>query len=423
MPLKIKDRDEELELSPSEWNSVNVGDGHIALANPDRPKILISYALTVDKGKTSPDDYTIFIFKNECISEKDIFQLSEDTQKETIGYIFSIQAMMSQEHDYAQDKYFLRYALKAFYKLLRQDDGIPFITPDSNLPDFKLTDFYPEDSIILILWNERLKQIEGFDINHYLPFLYRYGYRHIKDEYRLSGTSHRQKEMEREVKRLEKEMKKLEIALNKVNSGDSAERIKTKIKELENEINDLNEIRKLEKRIVLKPISKDLENEDYIIQLVIDLLAYQDHPLVIFHLLYQVIELLMPKIAMKKLKEFTAKVENEPEYTSLSNMRDHLEELQEIQKEKGNIKTLFESSRPFSDNQDQKLKSECNKFLEKQQTIEKKIEEPAEYLYKVRNLIVHNYRNLSDESKRLLDEKINVKFEKLLIDLLINFKT
>ncbi len=421
MPLKIKNKDDgkEIVLSPPDWNSVNFDDGCIALTNPNRPEIPINYALTVDKGETSPDDYTIFIFRNECDFGKKSFQVSEDTQKDSIGYIFPIQTFISEKNDYVQNKYFLRYALKAFYKLLRQDDRIPFITPGSMLPDFKLTDFYPDGSIILILWNEKLKQIKGFDINHYLPCLYRYGYRYIKDENKLSDTSHRQKEMKREVNRLRKEMKRLQNALNKA-SSENSERIKSKIKELGNEMNDLNEIRKLEKRIVLKPISKDLENEDYMIQLFIDLLPYQDHPLVIFHLLYQVIELLMPKIAMKELKKFIEKVENEPEYRSLSNMRDHLEKLQKIQQEKGNIKRLF-SSIQFSDKQDQKLKSECKKLLENQD-IEKEVQEPAEYLYAVRNLIVHEYRKLSDENKKLLGEKINVKFEKLLIDLLINFK-
>jgi len=441
MPLKIKDGEKETELFPPDWSSVNFGAGrYLTLTNKDgSEEIEIGYALKFDKGTASPDEYRIYIFKNECISENEpvsgdaIFQISsKSSEKKTVGYIFSIQEIISGSHEDVKDKYFIRYASKAFYKLLRQDDGIPFVISE-NGTDFKLTDFYPDDSFILILWEKELK---NFNINHYLPFLYKYGYRYVTDIGKLSDTiqkEHLKKEIETlnikafEIKKLEKRKRKIKKLKKTKAISKEIESLEDKIKEIQSEIEKLEdkikikEIKTLDKRIILKPISEDLGNEDYITQLFINLLPYQEHPLVIFHLLYQVIELLMSKIAMRELKKIIEKARH-PEYRSLSDMKEDLEKLQKIQQEKGNIKKLF-SSVQFFDKQDQKLKSECEIFLkmqepEKQEPGPEK-QEPAEFLYKTRNLIVHEYRNLKERA--LIEEKINIRFEKMLIDLLIEY--
>lgn len=443
MPLKIKDGEKETELFPPDWSSVNFGAGrYLTLTNKDgSEEIEIGCALKFDKGTASPDEYRIYIFKNECISENEpvfgdaVFQISsKSSEKKTVGYIFSIQEIISGNHENVKDKYFVRYASKAFYKLLRQDDGIPFVMPE-NGTDFKLTDFYPDDSFILILWEKELK---NFNVNHHLPFLYKYGYRYVTDIGKLSDTIQKErlkKEIETlnikafEIKKLEKRKREIK-KLKKTNSKeiesfeDKIKAIQAEVEELEDKIK-IKEIKTLDKRIVLRPVSKELKNEEYITQLFINLLPYQDHPLVIFHLLYQVIELLMPKIAMRELKEFIEKAKH-PEYRSLADMREDLEKLQKIQQEKGNIRKLF-SSVQFSDRQDRKLQSECEAFLKKQESepekqepeSEKQEPEPAELLYKIRNLIVHSYRDLKE--KELIEEKINIGFEKMLIDLLIEY--
>jgi hypothetical protein len=265
MALKITDElDTDIELSQVTWNpKIN----RFELADSAGSfKKEIEYVLKPDLGKFPLDDYVIYIFQNNNILEKHIFQVSESDVNETIGFIFPIQALVSAEHDYTDHKHFLIYAFKAFYKLLKQDNEVPFLVP-ANKTSLNLTDFYPADAVILILWEKRCREkIKNFNIANYCPFLYQYGY------YYANTT---------------------ESLANKGTNG---------FGEKHREMLD-----SLKKTIKIKRISSHIENNDYIIQLFTNLLPYQAHPLVVFHLLYQVIELLMPMIARIRLRKFIKK--------------------------------------------------------------------------------------------------------------------
>ncbi|MCP4696601.1 MAG: hypothetical protein GY862_07105 [Gammaproteobacteria bacterium] len=450
MTLKAKNELEgkEIKLTVTDWDSLRWEHGKnatIMLQNEDEGKIIeINYGLTPDKGEHKPDEYIVYIFHNSLVSENAIFPIESDSKNnngETMGFLFSIQALLSDEHDYRKNEHFLKYALKAFYKLLRQDDNIPFIIPDiTSEYDLKLTDFYPEDSVILILWKA---QIES-----YLPCLYQYGFHHVIAESNLDKASFK-----------EQSEKACQYYQEQLDS--------------------------LGKKIIAKRISRHLENEVYITQLFTNLLPYQLHPLVRFHLLYQIIELLIPKIASLKFKEAINNIDWDVK--SLSDLKERFDELWKIQQERTNIQALF-ANKGVSENQAKALDKICREFLENQgyacfivtkevirelegelipkDVINKlkevmdvkydddnafvdilkskmgeavlnphkekflnsakkieKVKNPADSLYRVRNFLVHNYRCLSDKNKDEKNlEKINIAFERAIIDLLINYQ-
>ena len=64
-------------------------------------------------------DYSVHLFHNDYLNaENDIFQLYDYSSNTRIGWIFPIQALLSQDHNYAENEHFLKYAYVSFKKIV-----------------------------------------------------------------------------------------------------------------------------------------------------------------------------------------------------------------------------------------------------------------------------------------------------------------
>ena len=89
-----------------------------------------------------------------------------------MGWIFPIQALLSDEHDYAENTFFLKYAYIAIYLLLNNIDE-ENVRKSSEV--LKITDFYSEDAIIFVLCKSNCKQINDFCYEDYIVDLFGHG--------------------------------------------------------------------------------------------------------------------------------------------------------------------------------------------------------------------------------------------------------
>jgi hypothetical protein len=185
MPLKIKDEISDIHYSLTEVIP-NRNDEQLYFELSDvqnNIKIFIDYVLTLD-SEYKPEDYSLFILKSWVLDkENDIFQVFDkefykEPNRVRLGWIFPIQALLSNEHQYADNKHFLKYAYVAFLKLLKNQEEYTTFNPlfSKITNNYKLTDFYGEDIIILVLCNSPLQKIDNFQVDNYITSLYSYGY-------------------------------------------------------------------------------------------------------------------------------------------------------------------------------------------------------------------------------------------------------
>lgn len=202
--------------------------------------------------------------EREDYSENSVFQVYIGDQR--IGWIFPIQALLSKQHDYATNPFFLRYAYVASWLLL---NNIKSENEKEISPEIFLEDFYDDSLTILVLDNENISKLEGvFNIEFYTVSLYQYGYS-------WSGRGNLESQIE-----------------------------------------------KPDKRIHLKPIAKELQQTKYIYTMFEKEIPKIQEAFAKFHTYYQVVEILISLVFVDKFKTFVDQLNKSVE--SLFDQREEL---------------------------------------------------------------------------------------------------
>lgn len=126
----------------------------------------------------NPLDFQLYFLHNDrknC-TENCIFQVCVKGNKkedQRIGWIFPLQALVSDSHDYACNPFFLKYAYVAYYLLL---NGIDSRDEHNIVDEIELTDYYDDSLHILLIDQDNTKKISDFDLNDYVVSLFYNGY-------------------------------------------------------------------------------------------------------------------------------------------------------------------------------------------------------------------------------------------------------
>lgn len=302
-----------------------------------------------------PDDFEIrFLYNNnDGVSENSIFNLYADGIR--IGWIFPIQSLESQEHDYVHNVFYLKYAYIVVYKLLQMAEF-----EEEEYSDFSILDYYSDDIQILVYDKENASKIEGFEISNYSVDLFSKGYSFC------------------------------------------------------GEGNIFTKLDKFDKNIRVKQLPKPIRNISYINDLFMELIPLQESSYSKFHLIYQIIEILIGVVFNYKIKSLIQEIADSP-----NDLFEKRVKLNEITTEKDRVIWLFNN---FSNVELQKreiLNNLCEKIL---QDNEKNYKENnvGNNLYAVRCLIVHNLYSLDESSRELLRE-LNNSFLDAVLDILFTF--
>ncbi|HTH82137.1 MAG TPA: hypothetical protein VL490_04340, partial [Mucilaginibacter sp.] len=295
----------------------------------------------------------------------------------------------------SDDKFLYRFLHIAFYHLLSG------ITVASNIIDYtqlneeselKIESFYDDETVVLLYYN-KLNPLEVFNIKKFYPSLLKLGYVPILSTSDFS-----------EIEILSVSNKKSPLYSYTAQSN-----------------------------INLTAAKSVIIDEQYIIQVFETLTKYKLTPLLKFIVLYQVIELLINKIAVeyyKKNNPFSAQLSAMMINTQFApTFRDILEKITYIQseitksvnikKEESRINILF----------GEKCKFDVADYIELQTSAKMMLgtldcKTLTDYVYQLRNIIIHNYHNLSVSYPNLNDLlfNFNLEFEKFIADVIINYE-
>ncbi len=179
--------------------------------------------------------------------------------------------------------------------------------------------------------------------------------------------------------------------------------------------NVFTESEELDKNIKIKQLPVPIRNISYINVLFKELIPLHETSYSKFHLLYQIIEILIGVVFNYKIQELIYEIAG-----SANDLFDKREKLSDITTEKNRVVWLFND---FSRIEAQKLdilNELCIDLLKKNG---KKInpDKTANNLYNVRCLIVHNLYSLDEYSRNLL-EGLNNSFFDVIFDILFTFK-
>lgn len=353
MFLKFKDSEEE-SISLEYGKEENI----FYLRDVDE-KVVCEYCPKLNLNpEYDPAQYRYILLCNERedYSENSIFQVC--VKKQRIGWIFPIQALMSDQHKYANNQFFLRYAYVASWMLL---NDIKSKDEREISSEIFLEDFYNDSLTVLVLDEGNISKLEEtFYIEHYMVSLFQHGYS-------WSGRGN-----------LDSQIEKPDI------------------------------------RIHLKPIAKELQQIKYIYTMFEKEIPKNQEAFARFHTYYQIVEILISTVFEDKFKKFVDQLNK-----SVESLFDQREELGNMVLEKQRVKWLFAEYVSISQREKNILDERCKKLL--QENGKKIGAGMAENLYSVRCLLVHSMYMLSEYSHELLED-INKAFLDVIMDILLTFK-
>jgi hypothetical protein len=330
------------------------------LKSDDGSTLLYHPILRLDR-EYDPKQYTFHFLANDSpsCSENSIFQVYIGQQR--IGWVFPFQALLSSDHDYAKNPYFLKYAYVATELLLQKiEETNKQVEPEQ----FYLEDYYNTEYSLLVLSSENTAKIPDFNLEKdYLVGLFKYGY-----SFSEKGNS----------------LANLPISTE-------------------------------QNRLHIKPIATALSEIPTINYLFREQLPFANSEVMRFHLCYQIIELLIEIIFKDKFEELIAEITETPDKLS-----DHKDTLSKITGEKERIKELFDRYAPRTESSYRTdLDAACQKLLT---ASNRKVSSSYYYnLYSVRCLIVHQLYSLSKDKLEILEE-INKPFLNIIMDVLFTFQ-
>lgn len=301
--------------------------------------------------------YQLLANESPTCTENSIYQVY--VEKQRIGWIFPLQALLSEEHDQSRNPYFLKYAYVASCLLL-QDIAE---TDKRNVPgEIFLQDYYDPKQNILIIDAENTAKLDSFELDDYVVGLFQYGY----------------------------------AFQGKGNVFAEHFPIETRTK------------------IALRALSSELSTIPNINFLFKEQLPVAENEVIRFYLCYQIIELLIAVVFEDQFQGILAKIAEDSE--ALFDQRDNLSK---IAGEKHRIKVLFSSYASCETNHQTDLDLACKKLL----ALNGKVvsDQYYENLYSVRCLLVHRLYTLSNDSYGILQD-INKPFLNVIMDILFSFK-
>ncbi len=327
-----------------------------------------------DKYKTTENNFDLYLFHKDNFAANDIFQVK--VQNMRIGWLFPIQALLSSQHDYADNEHFFPYSYNAYRILLKNKENLPY-SKQEHSAQVSLEDIYGENTIIFIIYRKYLRAYEkaftSFNIEDYLLFFCQYGYTFLSPANFNSLYSLKQPNI-------------------------IAKPFPSKV-------------------IELQAVSEYLsDDKSYLNSLIQGLIKLEKHPLVKFHLLYSVVELFISKIFES---EFKSSVRS---FLEAGNFYDAKERLAKLTNEKDRINKLLSTKCPGLNHIIlQELQDTCNSFLSFVFSPQIFRKPTGEALYKVRSTIFHNLRLMPNGYEVEL-EKVLSCFEALIFDISIKIK-
>lgn len=355
----------ETELGLNDFRFFEMCDQGIVIFDGNS-RVVLKSPLAFDNSCNS-NDYHLFFLSKKNVNENDIFVVHDQANKKRLGWIFPVNALSSNNHDYYDNPHFLKYAYVGAKKAIDEcGDHVYTRKADANDGVLEFSDIFDDATVLLVLYKEHVPA--GLENNYELltPSLFKHGYVSLK-----SGNP--------------------------------------------NDIELLIEAPE-ERKLNIQFVSQDVDNYKIIGEILDRSIAYEKRAIFKFFFMYQIFELLIDNIY--KIEQRAVTKELIEAQGDSGKTKEVISKIQEFLSEKKRINLLFGE---YSSVKGQlvELKHYCNDLL----TILGKEEggEAQDCFYKIRNFIFHQYRDFPREGEDCLSN-IVAEVINILPELLSTFK-
>lgn len=368
MPLKLTNIGNDSEVALDKVEFIEENDvRYFRVSNSESIGVNFQY-IPISTSSWDKERYEIYLFENSYLNaENDVFQVYEKTiSEERLGWIFPITILESNENDYREFSNLNHYKYVAYQKLFELEFSI---TARDNANEFlKLSEVFG-NVIVCILCKETIKKINDFKFQNYLLSFYKYGY------LLFSGF--------------------------------------TKSKAIYDRTAFVTEMRN-SSRVNLTKANFDITTNEFTKSLFIEHLLQSDNFLVRFIFLYQIVEHFIDEFSETQFNEH---IENYQSKKLAKN--DFRESINKSATERELVTDLFNTTLIQKELKEEFI-SEVNFLYNDIGRVTKKNSFPDK-IYNIRNLVTHSLRELTAKSESM--KKITELFERIIIDLLTNYKT
>ena len=332
--------------------------------NENQNSIVIEYQPILEE-EFNYENFELVLFENNYLNaENDVFQIYDKDEKIRLGWMFPLSNLEGKENDYTDNEFLNKYKFVAFHLLLLAKEKN--LNIDTNQVEYNISDIYLNNPIVLILSKENTSKIADFSIENYIPSFSKYGY-YKQNEFQNSLNLRPKNEFCLKYRGKEK--------LNLFKS------------------------------------QRDINSDRFFTELFSKHLKSLEHHLIRFHILYQIIEYILTErfdvVFNNLIGEYNDKniVKN-----------DFIEKINELGKERVNVKKVIDCLKEKKcDFIIPNLERDCKDLLDSHN---KKIRNSlGDLIYDVRNLMVHNYRDIEDSEVEIV-ENITHELELLTINII-----
>lgn len=291
------------------------------------------------------------LFNHPTHAESDVRPVTLASADQTVGWLCTIGALISDQHEYAESIHFRRAAFMATQLLLNSGryTKAPKVNHDAEM---RISDFFDDELSVLILHKPSIETYVSSACAEILPSLHQYGFVPIGNQ-------------------LTPQMAVGKVAIDMfANSG---------------------------RKIRLFPMSRDVKFEDFTNQVFRQLLPSTTTPLLRFFIYYQLIETLLARIFNDRQSEtimMMVPIKDNP-----AKVHPLIKKLKEDATERTRMRLLFNEYSGI-DARMGDLLAVCNDFLTESGSETKG--GVAEALYEVRNNIFHDLRGIPEKAMPLL---------------------
>lgn len=393
MPLLISKEDNSTETNSFSFSNTETAEkNYFVFKNDDGSgeEIRVEFPFSFEN---IPTGYTVSVysFKNQYYSQNDLIEVrtnEKESNSGRIGYSFMLRSLLDKENNIFNE-HTLPFAYYAYLKMLSGECVLKQCIPSKKQDTYLLSDFYEEDLVLFVLCDQLTNPISEFSFDDYLYYLFTHGFVYVNI-----------KEKQIEFNNLSIIKDNFEVIKRNYHDGRYSWRI--------------------------KPAQRFLRDEIYPAILAKKLITERHYFLSKFHILYQVVEILIAEVLKN---EITLTVGNGQ--TNLSGYK-LKEVLSKLATDGYRIAKLFNAYSKIPSGFDSLMIDKLKEFFDEIQVhLPSDNDEPisnklSSLVYKHRNNLVHNYRIIHKDTERLdhylkLLEEINSFFEYLVFELLYSF--
>jgi len=339
-------------------------------------KLSIRYCLPKENAY-DPNQLRVFLLKKKDLPEQSILEIKLDNYTDKAGHLFPLQLFETEDAGYTKtpsdDPRILRFqkaAFAAFCHIARAYQMTP--KQQEEKEPISLVKHFGDDTVVLTISNDKKRVPEDFELDNYLPNLFKYGY--------FKYESPREKTWQNG----------LDVPFENID--------KTTL-------------------LTLKRISPEIPNINFVKNIFIELLSTAWSPITSFFLCYQVIETCIEKIRLENCDEFICNLNASKNDAVM--MRKAMNDYQRESSEKERIKRLFTV---FLSVHTINSLIEGKNLLKRLGVDDSELVEDYEVLYTLRNYFFHAFPVVQENCIANELQLISWEFLLLTLEVLFRFK-